>query len=495
MRDVFVRDRRMRMHIVCKPQPEPSCGSVAYIDVSVEVDRGERRLAAGEILAEMTETIVGVPCCRMEGMTVRFPGSSRESAQGRASGGSRAESAAQGLPEWEEVRQEASPHIHTVRFLAKKAAEGAYAYGYRVYPRQVGPEGHSAPLFDFRQEPGGVNGAGVAFLALPPFSQAQVRIDWDLSAMPEGSEAVCAYFEGSGELTASREELLYSYYACGALKKEACRDFGMYWFGEPPFDAAEAAGRLKRLFAYMKDFFGEAEEKPYRIFVRRDPFDDSGHGTAGQRSFLFGYSKAMAPTVDSLMDLLAHEMVHNWPTMRDEPAGTGTWYVEGCAEYYSVVLPLRAGITDGKHTEKALNRRADPYFGNPYRFMPNLELGKHYWEDSAAQRAPYGRGFFYLARTDARIRAVSGGKRSLDSLVLALCHSPAERQTEEEYRRLLKQELGEDGVREFDKMRQGTLMIPDRELFDGAFDILEETGPDDRGEGVCTRYRFRLREG
>lgn len=463
----------MRIKIFCRPQPEPSRGSVAYMDIRVEIEQPESERAADEILAEMTETIVGVPCCRIEGMTVKVPGREKLS--------------------FYTARQEASPHIHTLRFLAEEGVGGIYEYSYRVYPRQVGPEGHSAPLFDLRQEPGGVNGAGVAFLALPPFSQAQVQLHWDMTAMPEGSGAVCAYFEGDGELTASRDQLLYSYYACGALRSEASRDFGMYWFGEPPFDAAEAAGRLKRLFAYMKDFFGETEEKPYRIFVRKDPFDDSGHGTAGQRSFLFGYSDAMAPTVDSLMDLLAHEMVHNWPTMRDEPAGTGTWYVEGCAEYYSVVLPLRAGITDGQHTEKALNRRSEPYFGNPYRLMPNLELGKHYWEDSAAQRAPYGRGFFYLARMDARIRAVSGGKRSLDAIVLALCHSPAEKQTEEEYRRLLKQELGEDGVREFEEMRQGKLMVPTEELFEGAFDILAESGPDDRGEGACTRYRFRLR--
>lgn len=478
----------MRVDVYIRPQPEGSGPDVAFMDIRVVVEQPGRKLAAGEILAEMTETIVGVPCCEMGEVSFAQSVCGGPPGQEGLMEGNKKDSFS-----CETTRQEASPHIQTIRFLAVEGMVGSYEYRYRVWPRRVGPEGHSAPLFDFRAEPGGVNGAGVAFLALPPFERAQAGLYWDLSAMPKGCSAACAFFEGDGERTASREELLYSYYACGALKKEAAQDFGMYWFGEPPFDAAEAAGRLLRLFAYMKEFFGETEEKPYRIFVRKDPFDDSGHGTAGQRSFLFGYSDAMVPTVDSLMDLLAHEMVHNWPTMRDEPAGTATWYVEGCAEYYSIVLPLRAGITGYGHTERALNRRCAPYFGNPYRLTANLEAGRHYWEDSAAQRMPYGRGFFYLARTDAQLREASGGARSLDDIVLALCHGPAEKQTEEEYQRLLEKELGEEGLTAYEEMKNGALMVPPPELFGGVFERLEESGPDDRGEGLCTRYRFRLR--
>lgn len=446
--------------------------TVAYVDLQVTVSGADT--PAGGILAEMTETIVGVPCCETEGMV--FAGADGRQLEVRT------------------TRQEASPHIHTIRYLADQPVNGTYSYCYRVYPRQVGKEGHSAPLFDFRREAGGVNGAGVAFLALPLFEQAQVSWQWDLSAMPQGAGAVCAFFEGDGSLTASRDTLLYSYYACGLYQKEADADFGMYWFAKPPFDVADAAARLRRLFAYMKDFFGEKEALPYRIFVRKDPFDDSGHGTAGQRSFLFGYSDKMAPTVDSLMDLLSHEMVHNWPTMSDEPAGAGTWYVEGCAEYYSIVLPLRAGITDLSHTERALNRRCEPYFGNPYRFMPNLEAGQIYWKDSAAQRMPYGRGFFYLARTDQQIRTASDGQRSLDDIVLALCAMPRGTQTEEDYLRLLRRELGEDGVRDFYAMKQGALMLPSADLFDGAFDVIQEEGPDDNGRENCIRCRFQLRQ-
>lgn len=478
----------MELKIRCKPCWDEAGRTVGYMDIRVSVKTAPDEQPAADkiasppkddgrekedvILAEIVEQIVGVPGCRTEGM--RFSGPRGE------------------IP-YREARQESSPHIHTIRYLAESEEVGEYEYEYRAFPRQVGPEGHSAPLFDLRREEGGINGAGVAFLALPAFETARVSVTWDMSEMPRGAEAVCAFFEGDGTLSASRDQLLYSYYGCGLLNKEAGGDFGMYWFGHPPFDAADAADRLRRLFEYMKDFFGEREEKPYRIFVRKDPFDDSGHGTAGQRSFLFGYSDKMAPSVDDLMDLLAHEMVHNWPAMEDEPAGLGTWYVEGCAEYYSIVLPLRAGITDPAHTEKALRRRCAPYFGNPWRYTPNLEAGKAYWKDSAAQRMPYGRGFFYLARTDMHIRRASCSQRSLDDIVLALCHIPGGRPTELCYRELLKKELGEDGLREYEAMCQGALMLPEEGMFDGAFWLRAEDGPDDTGEGSCTRYEFVLR--
>lgn len=37
-------------------------------------------------------------------------------------------------------------------------------------------------------------------------------------------------------------------------------------------------------------------------------------------------------------------MVHNWPQLNDNPYGVTTWYSEGTAEYYSVLLPLRLGL-------------------------------------------------------------------------------------------------------------------------------------------------------
>src|SRR5262249_1002047 len=128
-------------------------------------------------------------------------------------------------------------------------------------------------------------------------------------------------------------------------------------------------------------------------------------------------NEANAPTLDSMQSLLAHEMTHNWPAMEGEHGDTA-WYSEGAAEFYSLVLSHRAGVMTNADFMKEINERASGYYTNPYRTTANPEVAKHFWNDWAAQRLPYGRGFMYLVQVDAKIRAKSQGKRSLDDLVV-----------------------------------------------------------------------------
>ena len=178
---------------------------------------------------------------------------------------------------------------------------------------------------------GGGNGAGLTFLALPASdmeAQVEASIRWDLSAMPVGSRGVWSLGAGDVTRVTTVQDLLFSYYASGKLNAEEEGDFALYWFGSAPFDMAEVARRTKALFGYMSGFFGD-REACYRIFARRDPFEKSGGGTAAARSFMFGYSEKTYPSVDAMLNLLAHEMTHNWPHMDDEPAGLATWVQRG----------------------------------------------------------------------------------------------------------------------------------------------------------------------
>ena len=47
--------------------------------------------------------------------------------------------------------------------------------------------------------------------------------------------------------------------------------------------------------------------------------------------------------MDSALNTIAHEIVHNWPAL-DGPTGEIEWFAEGTAEFYSMAIPLRAGI-------------------------------------------------------------------------------------------------------------------------------------------------------
>jgi predicted metalloprotease with PDZ domain len=88
-----------------------------------------------------------------------------------------------------------------------------------------------------------------------------------------------------------------------------------------------------------------------------------------------------------------------------------------------------------------------------------------FWQDQRAQRVPYGRGLFYLADLDAKIRAA--GDRSLDDLVLAVL----ERQRAgakvgvDAWLDLVAAELGEAARVDFAAMESGEWVVP----ADGAF--------------------------
>jgi hypothetical protein len=56
--------------------------------------------------------------------------------------------------------------------------------------------------------------------------------------------------------------LIQTYFAVGTIKSSPLVPtnhdglaFGMYWYSEPPFDAAKVAGDIQKVFFYMSDFF------------------------------------------------------------------------------------------------------------------------------------------------------------------------------------------------------------------------------------------------
>jgi predicted metalloprotease with PDZ domain len=181
---------------------------------------------------------------------------------------------------------------------------------------------------------------------------------------------------------------------------------------------------------------------------------------------MFGYSEAKPPTVEELEGLIAHEMVHNWPTLAGDHADT-SWYTEGSAEYYSVVLSLRSGAITPEEFLKRVNEHASGYYLNPLQTLTNRGADAIYWKDSRAGHVPYGRGFMYLAAVDAQIRARSGDKRSLDNVELALLarKDPAV----DDWKALVGKELGAAGPRGYENMAAGKPIVVPASTFGPCF--------------------------
>lgn len=444
--------------------------TVRELGISVEADA---ETEPGGILFRFQKETVTIPFCPIRGLRV-------EDDQGE-------------IPYSEEEKQEYPVVFRCL--LAKRRTEGRIRISYILSPRDMTGVDHYGPYFDLRSEDGGVNGAGVTCMPLLPEGVYRISLKWDMDRMPEGARGVWSFGEGDQVRTAKAEQLLYSFYAVGMVQSVADERFGFYWFGTPPFDVKKAAENVRHMYGVMAAFFEDPGSEGYRVFARKDPFDKSG-GTALARSFLFGYNDTTKTTVESLQNLLAHEMVHNWPHMDDAPYGSCTWFTEGTAEFYSVMLPLRGGIVSLEETQSQIQERTDQYFTNPTIGLSNEEAAKLFWSDRRTQRISYGRGFFFLANVDCRIRRATEGARSVDDVVkpLTAMYLSGTSGTNEDFIRLVQEVSGLDIRDEFSAMESGALLIPDPDSFDGHFvrDEVEKKAAD--GEKTVLSYHWRIRE-
>ncbi|MBQ7795058.1 MAG: hypothetical protein IJ374_00655 [Lachnospiraceae bacterium] len=385
------------------------------------------------------------------------------------------------------------PYEYKVYYV-ERAPEGNVCVRYTIYPREYKPEHRCGPYFDFKTETGGANASGMVLIPLFQDYFGEISICWDCSEMPEDCYGVNAFGEGDFTKVCELETIRRSYFAFGHVHSIAEGDFGFYWFGDPYFDTAAIAEYTKKLYAVMAPFFHDAESV-YRIFLRKDPYKNSG-GTAQKRSYIWGWNDHQPVSVEAKKTILAHEMVHNWPHLNDEPYGVTTWYSEGAAEYYSVVLPLRAGLITKEQALKEIQGWTDSYYTNPTRYMENLEAAAVCWQDRRAQKLAYGRGVFFLANVDAKIRKATAGQKSIDDVVLALLEMDraGEPLGNEEFIEKVKEISGLDITEDWEIMRTGTHFAPHADSFDSHFHVQEEIAVEADTGNDAVSYRWTLRE-
>lgn len=423
-------------------KPHASNGTFDYVEGRMTIE--SPKVAAGATLVKMPVLVVSIPTARYDGDALK------------------ARDDAGDLPLT--IKDEPpTPTSNDRRWLATRATRGDVVLTFRAPPREVTSTTRNGPLFDLRANDGGMTGAGITFIPIPDTDfPYRFSLKWDLAGVAPGSRGVWSLGEGDVEATIPAATVAFSFYAAGPMHSypaQPTADFGMYWLIQPTFDTDALAHGIKQLYGYMSKFFHD-EGQPYRVFIRKNLNHGNG-GTALARSFTFGWSEDTAPTLDSLQSLLAHEMTHNWPAMEGEHGDTA-WYSEGAAEYYSILLSYRAGVTTLAQFQKEMNERATGYYTSPYIHLTNPEVAKIFWTDWGAQRVPYGRGFMYLAQVDAQIRAKSKGKRSLDDLVVPMFERKKQGKTPsiDDWIALVTAEIGPQAKRDYDAMVAGKTLIP-----------------------------------
>lgn len=432
-------------------KPHQTAGKVDYVDVRMVI--AAPNVASGAMLIHMPLVVASIPTQRYDGDAIKASDAS----------GPLALTATEEPP---------TPFLSYRDWHVARATSGDVTLAYRAVPRAVDEHTRNGPLFDLREEAGGLDGAGFTFLA-PPVAKTPyaIHLHWDMSDMPAGSRGIWSFGEGDVTVVKLAEELATTYYYAGPVKSfppDAADRFHMYWLSEPPFDAPAAAKMIDKLFNYVSAFFHD-DGQAYRVFIRKNPYK-SGGGTALTRSFLFAYGTGKVETAEELEGLIAHEMVHNWPTMEGDHSDT-SWYTEGTAEYYSVMLSFRAGLSSPDEFLKRVNDRADGYYNNPLQRLSNHEAEKIYWQDARAGHVPYGRGFMYLASVDAAIRAKSHGKRSLDDIVLPFVERTEHggTVTVDDWKNAVAAKLGPQARVAFDDAMAGKLITPPENTFAPCF--------------------------
>lgn len=371
--------------------------------------------AAGDPLAQLPVSIAGAPTLQVEGESVRAtdrigPVPLVTSLTERDDG--------ERLRFWSSERSTSG--TVEVSYLAEPVAEE---------PRPANP-----PL-ELREEGIGLSGALKCILALPPGPEdLTFELRWNLPAERDGSPdkwmTVSSLGEGDGRngerLAGTGLELLGdTYVMCGDLADHHHRDgqLSTWWLTPPNIDVEAFTARLGTTYQVMSEAF-DAPAHSYRVFLRTHPHRGA-NASAHPASFVMAMNPDNPLNEASLYETIAHELVHEWLQL-DGPPEEVTWFVEGAADYYSLVLPLRDGMLADEAFLRAINLASRECYANPRRNLTLRQAQQLFFSDFFAHKLPYVRGMFYLADLDERLKSATSGNQSVDDVVRDVVQSRRE---------------------------------------------------------------------
>jgi hypothetical protein len=287
----------------------------------------------------------------------------------------------------------------TMVWRSERRPAGAIRVDYRVrLSRSEAGKYHGT-----RAHAGGFEGTGATFLVLPETAEPyRIRVGWDLAAAGEG--AATASSLGAGEIRGPMARLREAAFMAGPIGRVSVDEGGAHfegaWLGRAAFDPLEAVPWLAAVRAAARAFFHDADTARFTLLVRAVP----GLGLTWAATMPHGGLRVLAGDDLSWTRAtrfgLAKAMVRRWiggdAGVRFEgPEAGWRWFTEGFAAHFARAVLLRAGRCTLDEIAEDLR-------------------------DREGARSDEDRGMLYAADVDAAVRAKSGGRRSLDDLLLAL---------------------------------------------------------------------------
>ena len=296
----------------------------------------------------------------------------------------------------------------------------------RMWP--PGTRTNPSPML--RTAGGAVSGQGSGIMVTPMDGvNYAARFRWDLSDLAPGSITTSGLTDDN-DVRAPIQTLSSTFFMAGPLHRypdKGERDgFAAFWHGTPKWDGARDMAWVASMYEYMRTFWGETTPRRYRVMGRMLPPPAYG-GTALANHFIFNAPAAAYDTSVSTVGpllLLTHEAGHLFVRGLQNPGGGGpsnNWFSEGLNEYYAISLALRSGLAPLDLVLQEMNTQTRNYYTNPRKNMPADSVAMNNpLTDVMAQNISYERGTLFWAEVDARIRAASRGRRTLDNVFIPL---------------------------------------------------------------------------
>jgi predicted metalloprotease with PDZ domain len=347
------------------------------------------------------------------------------------------------------------------RWVATRPVRGPIEVSYRAPITNISNPLGAAPPLELRSEGPVFSGVSASFLILPDHDKPyRLKLDWKLAAL--GPKALGVSTLGVGDAVAASAAPSQAWESVfvmgGQLHHEpdvpSPNGFFSAWQGKPPFDPRSLMKWTHQLYEHYLKFF-KTPNATYTVYLRRNPIN-AGGGVALPNSFVGTFDQHT--DVDRFKLTLAHEMAHTFIGGLDAANGLAdSWFGEGLAVYYARVLAYRAGKISRADYLVDLNSTAARYYTNILNTTPNAEIPARFWPDTRVRVLPYDRGALYFAQLNDEIAIASGGKRSLDDVLMAFLGRRLEGKalTQEAWLDTVVKEVGDKGRRQFEAMMRG----------------------------------------
>lgn len=268
----------------------------------------------------------------------------------------------------------------------------------------------------------GLNSAlltGAAVLLVPPGWDGPAAVRFDV---PKGWRIIAPWPRKDGAyVAASARALAHNYVAAGDWTTDSVTAGGttveVAFSKSVTADRAVLVSGMKRILEEEAKLF-DYSPAPQCCVLFTTPGDrDDLAGSTKENSVVLVLPKDGGVGDESeLLRLVAHETIHLFQRKGGEVADDLRFFGEGFTEYYARVVCVRAGVHSDRMLLRALSGMLEALEGFP-RGLTMEKAQQSFFDDLPSAQLCYYGGVFRALELDARLRAASGGQRTLDDLL------------------------------------------------------------------------------